>query len=88
MERYDLEVKGRKYTIILNDKTNMIINKLKRLYSASYKDVESFDELSTAISDTINELKRYSITPEPNDEDLDSIVKELFKLTERKKESI
>lgn len=84
MERHEIQVNGRKYTITLNDRTNLMIIRLRRLYSASYGDVESFDEISTAISDTINELKKHAISPEPNDEDLDGIVQELFKLAEKR----
>ncbi|RMF31217.1 MAG: hypothetical protein D6752_02615 [Candidatus Nitrosothermus koennekii] len=84
MERHEIQVNGRNYTVTLNDRTNLMIVRLRRLYSASYGDVESFDEISTAISDTINELKKHAITPEPNDEDLDGIVQELFKLAEKR----
>ncbi len=84
MERHEIQIKGKKYTITLNDRTNLMIMRLRRLYSTSYRDVESFDEISTAISDTINELKKHAITPEPSDEDLDKIVQELFKLAEKR----
>jgi len=84
MERYEISIKNKKYTIVLNDRTNLLIIRLKRLYAESYKDPESFDEISNAISDTINELKRV-ITPEPSDDDLDKIIKEIFKLTDKRK---
>lgn len=77
------KVNGRSYTIVLNEQTSMLTGRLKRLYSASYGDVESFDEISSAISNTINQLKQV-ITPEPLDEDLDGIIQEIFKLFERK----
>lgn len=83
MERHEIEVNGRKYTVTLYDRTNLMIIRLRRLYSASYGDVESFEEISNAISDTINELKKHAISPEPNDEDLDGIIQELFKLAEK-----
>lgn len=84
MERYELQIRNRKYTIVMNDKTNMILMKLKRLYSTSYEDIDSFDEISNAISDSINELKKHAITPEPTDEDLDKIIQELFKFAEKR----
>ncbi|MEM2856788.1 MAG: hypothetical protein QW416_06785 [Candidatus Nitrosocaldaceae archaeon] len=84
MERYELQIGNRKYTIVMNDKTNMILMKLKRLYSTSYEDIDSFDEISNAISDSINELKKYAITPEPTGEDLDKIIQELFKFAEKR----
>lgn len=79
-----VKVNGRGYTIVLSDQTSNLASRLRRLYSASYGDVESFDEISSAISNTINELKRYAITPEPMDEDLDGIIQEIFKLLERR----
>ncbi len=84
MEKYEISIKGRRYTITFNDRTNLLILRLRRLYSESYKDVESFDEISSAISDTINELKKHAITPVPNDDDLDKIIKEIFKLADKK----
>ncbi len=84
MERYEIPIKNRKYTIVFNDRTNLLIIRLKRLYTESYKDPESFDEISNAISDTINELK-HAITPEPSDDDLDKIIKEVFKLTDKRR---
>lgn len=84
MDRYEIQVHGRKYTIVMNDRTNLMIMRLRRLYSTSYGDIDSFDEISNAISDTINELKKHAITPEPSDEDLDKIVQELFRISEKR----
>lgn len=77
------KVSGRSYSIVLNEQTTMLVSRLRRLYSASYGDVESFDQVSSAISSTINELRNV-ITPEPREEDLDGIIQEIFKLFERK----
>lgn len=78
-----IKVSGRSYKIVLNEQTSMLANRLRRLYSASYGDVESFDEISSAISNTINQLMQV-IIPEPRDEDLDKVVQEIFRLFERK----
>ncbi|MFQ5920532.1 MAG: hypothetical protein ACE5JV_00770 [Nitrososphaerales archaeon] len=77
------KVSGRSYSIVLNEQTTMLVSRLRRLYSASYGDVESFDQVSSAISNTINELRNV-INPEPREEDLDGIIQEIFKLFERK----
>jgi hypothetical protein len=78
-----IKVNDRAYRVVLNEQTNMLAGRLKRLYSASYGDVESFDEISSAISNTINQLRQI-ITPEPRAEDLDGIIQGLFKIFERK----
>ncbi len=78
-----IKVNDRNYKIVLNEQTTMLAGRLKQLYSASYGDVESFDEISSAISNTINQLRQI-IMPEPRDEDLDGIIQGLFKIFERK----
>jgi len=79
-----VKVNGRNYTITLSEQTNMLTMRLKKLYSASFGDVESFDQISSAISSTINDLKRHSVNPEPRDEDLDGVIQALLKLFEKK----
>ncbi len=81
-----VKVNGRNYTIMLSDHTNMLATRLKKLYSASFDDVESFDQISSTISSTINELKRHSVNPEPRDEDLDGVIQALLKLFEKKEQ--
>jgi hypothetical protein len=79
-----VKINGRNYSITLSEHTTALASRLRRLYSASYGDVESFDEISTAISSTINELKKHAINPEPLDEDLDGVIQALFKIFEKK----
>jgi len=81
-----VKVNGRSYTLTLSEQTNMLATRLRKLYSASYGDVESFDEISSAISNTINELRKHSISPEPRDEDLDGVIQALLKLFEKKEQ--
>ena len=73
---------NRSYTITLSDQTTMLVTRLKRLYNASYGDVESFDEISVAISTTINELIKHTIEPDPGDEDLDGVIQALLRIFE------
>jgi len=81
-----VKVNGRNYTITLTDQTTMLATRLRKLYSASFGDVESFDQISSAISSTINDLKRHSVNPEPRDEDLDGVIQALLKLFEKKEQ--
>ncbi len=77
-----VEVNNHSYTITLSDQTTMLVTRLKRLYNASYGDVESFDETSGAISTTINELIKHTIEPDPGDEDLDGVIQALLRIFE------
>lgn len=86
MIRQTVKVNGRNYTIMFSEQTNMLATRLRKLYSASFGDVESFDEISSAISNTITELKRHSVNPEPRDEDLDGVIQALLKLFEKKEQ--
>ncbi|MEE8132098.1 MAG: hypothetical protein V3T40_00805 [Nitrososphaerales archaeon] len=78
-----VKVNGRSYTITLSEQTTLLVTRLKRLYNASYG-VESFDEISGAISTTINDLRKYSINPDPREDDLDGVIQALLKFFEVK----
>jgi len=79
-----VSVNGRNYTITLSEQTTMLMTRLKGLYNASYGDVESFGEISGAISNTINELRKHSVNPDPREDDLDGVIQALLKLFEKK----
>lgn len=79
-----VKVNGRNYTITLSEQTTMLATRLKGLYNASYGDVESFGEISGAISNTINELRKHSVNPDPREDDLDGVIQALLKLFEKK----
>ncbi len=79
-----VSVNGRNYTITLSEQTTMLAMRLKGLYNASYGDVESFGEISGAISNTINELRKHSVNPDPREDDLDGVIQALLKLFEKK----
>lgn len=79
-----VSVNGRNYTITLSEQTTMLVTRLKGLYNASYGDVESFGEISGAISSTINELRKHSVNPDPREDDLDGVIQALLKLFEKK----
>jgi hypothetical protein len=81
-----VKVNGRNYTITLSEQTTMLATRLRKLYGASFGDVEGFDEISSAISTTVNDLKRHSVNPEPRDDDLDGVIQALLKLFEKKEQ--
>lgn len=77
-------VNKREYAITLNDQTQLNAMKLRRLYQESYSDMDSFDEVSSEISTTINSLLKKSVTPEVLEEDMDGTIQQILKMYEKK----
>ncbi|HEX5187871.1 MAG TPA: hypothetical protein VFV86_13370 [Nitrososphaeraceae archaeon] len=84
MEEKKIKVNNREYNVILNDQTQLNALKLKRLYQQSYNDMDSFDEVSTEISNTITNLLKRSVSPEVLEEDMDGAIQQILKLYEKK----
>ncbi len=84
MEEKKIKVNNRDYSISLNDQTQLNAMKLKRLYQQSYNDMDSFDEVSTEISSTINNLLKRSISPDILEEDMDGAIQQILKMYEKK----
>ncbi len=86
MNKEKIIVNNHEYNIDLNDQTQLNVMKLKRLYQQSYKDIDSFDEISSAISSTINNLLK-NISPEVKEEDMDGTIQQIMKYYEKEKTS-
>jgi uncharacterized Rossmann fold enzyme len=84
MEEKKIKVNNREYSISLNDQTQLNAMKLKRLYQQSYNDMDSFDEVSTEISSTINNLLKRSVSPDVLEEDMDGAIQQILKMYEKK----
>ncbi|MCJ7637494.1 MAG: hypothetical protein MUO21_08405 [Nitrososphaeraceae archaeon] len=84
MEEKKIKVNNREYNVTLNDQTQLNAMKLKRLYQQSYTDMDSFDEVSTEISSTINNLLKRSVSPEVLEEDMDGAIQQILKMYEKK----
>jgi hypothetical protein len=84
MEEKKIKVNNREYSVTLNDQTQLNAMKLKRLYQQSYSDMDSFDEVSTEISTTINNLLKRSISPEIREEDMDGAIQQILRMYEKK----
>ena len=84
MEEKKIKVNNREYSVTLNDQTQLNAMKLKRLYQQSYSDMDSFDEVSTEISSTINNLLKRSISPDVLEEDMDGAIQQILKMYEKK----
>ena len=84
MEEKKIKVNNREYNVMLNDQTQLNAMKLKRLYQQSYSDMDSFDEISTEISNTITNLLKRSVYPDVREEDMDGAIQQILKMYKKK----
>ena len=85
MANEQIKVNDNVYKVTTNDQTRMYAMKLNRLYQQGFNDVDSFDEISTEISNTINNLLKHSLSPEVHEEDMDGVVKQLLHMFDKSK---
>ncbi|MGB8133586.1 MAG: hypothetical protein WCE99_05300, partial [Nitrososphaeraceae archaeon] len=74
MNKDKIKVNDHTYSVALNEQTQMFTRKLRGLYQQGYSDVDSFDEISSEISTTVNNLLRRSVSPEVREEDMDGVI--------------
>ncbi len=82
-EEQQIRVNNHEYKITMNDQTRMYAMKLRSLYQQTYTDVDSFEEVSSEISSTLNNLLKYALSPEVLEEDMDGTVKQVLSLFEK-----
>ena len=85
MANEEIKVNNNVYKVTVNDQTRMYVMKLNRLYQQGFNDVDSFDEISSEISNTINNLLKQSLSPEVSEEDMDGAVKQLLHMFDKTK---
>jgi len=78
-----IEVNGTDFRLTLTDQIINQVNSLKSLYNAAYEDPESFEEVSSEISNTINDIAS-AVEPEASDSDLDGLIQEIIKVVDDK----
>lgn len=78
-----IDVNGTEYHLTLTDQVINQVNNLKSLYASAYEDPESFEQVSSEISTTIQEIAT-AVEPEANDSDLDGLIQEIIKVVENK----
>jgi hypothetical protein len=83
MIKEKIKVNSRSYSVSLNEHTQMYAMKLRRLYQQSYSDMDSFDEVSSEISSTINNLLKHAVSPEVREDDMDGVINQLLKMYEK-----
>jgi len=79
----EITLNGKKYRLTLTDQVLSDVRRLKALYNAAYEDPESFEEVSSAISDTINQIAG-TVEPPVSDSDLDGLIQSVMKAVEEK----
>jgi hypothetical protein len=83
MNKEKIKVNSNFYHVTLNDQTQMYALRLRRLYQQSYTDVDSFDEVSTEISTTVNNLLKHGVSPEVKEDDMDGVIQQLLRIYEK-----
>lgn len=78
-----IKVNGTEFRLTLTDQVINQVNNLKNLYATAYEDPESFDQVSSEISNTIREIST-AVEPEVSDGDLDGLIQEIIKVVESK----
>ena len=87
MSSKEFEVNGTDYRVVLTEQIIGHVNNLKNLYNAAYEDPESFEDVSSEISNTINEIAS-TVEPQAEDSDLDGLIQEIIKAVDNKAEAI
>ncbi|TLX67610.1 MAG: hypothetical protein E6K94_01655 [Thaumarchaeota archaeon] len=83
MTNQEIKVNNNVYKVTINDQTRMYAMKLNRLYQQGFNDVDSFDEISSEISNTINNLLKNGLSPEVREDDMDGAVKQLLHMFDK-----
>src|SRR2546426_8419171 len=79
----EITLNGKKYRLTLTDQVLSDVRRLKALYNAAYEDPESFEEVSSAISNTINQIAT-AVEPPVSDSDLDGMIQSIMKAVDEK----
>ena len=81
----EININGEKFLLTLTDQIINQVKNLKTLYNAAYEDPESFEQVSTEISSTIQEISN-SVQPKPSDSHLDNLIQQIIKTVDDKTE--
>jgi hypothetical protein len=83
MIKEKIKVNNRPYNVTMNEQTQMYTMRLRRLYQQNYSDMDSFDEVSSEISTTVNNLLKHAVSPEVREDDMDGVIQQLLKMYEK-----
>ncbi|MFY9300961.1 MAG: hypothetical protein WAO91_07215 [Candidatus Nitrosotenuis sp.] len=87
MHTREISINGTDYRLTLTDQLVNQVNNLKSLYSAAYEDPESFEQVSSEISNAINDIAAQA-EPPVADDDLDGFIQEIIKTVDKKAEEM
>ena len=79
----EIKVNGNVFRLNLTDPIINQVKNLKSLYNTAYEDPESFEQISTEISSTIQEISS-AVEPKADDAHLDSLIQEIIKTVDEK----
>ena len=79
----EIEINGTEFRLTLTDQVINQVNNLKSLYAQAYEDPESFEEVSSEISNTINQIAE-NVEPKAESEHLDGLIQEIIKVVDNK----
>ena len=83
MIKEKIKVNNHNYNVSMNEQTQLYAMKLRRLYQESYNDMDSFGEVSTEISTTVNNLLKHAVSPEVKEDDMDGVIQQVLKMYEK-----
>lgn len=83
----EISINGTDYRLTLTDQLINQVNNLKSLYNAAYEDPESFEQVSSEISNAINDIAAQA-DPPVADDDLDGFIQEIIKTVDKKAEEM
>jgi hypothetical protein len=83
MIKEKIKVNNRNYDITMNEQTHMYAMRLRSLYQQNYSDMDSFDEVSSEISNTVSNLLKHAVSPEVREDDMDGVIQQLLKMYEK-----
>ena len=83
----EIELDGIQFRVTLTDQVINQVDNLKSLYATAAEDPEIFEQVSSEISSTINQIAS-SVTPEVSDSYLDGLIQQVFKAVEDKKSEV
>jgi len=87
MSAKQVDVNGTEYRVVLTEQVIGHVNNLKNLYNMAYEDPESFEDVSSEISNTINEIASM-VEPAADDSDLDGLIQKIIEAVDNKAEEI
>ena len=79
----NIKVNSRTYKVTVNERTQMYAARLRKLYQQTYTDMDSYDEVSSETSTTVNNLLNHAVFPDVREEDMDGVIQQILKIFDK-----